>query len=466
MSTENHAARKTDCGWFASRASPDRTTFESLPTRVHTVTTSTPCRGESIPCRVGGSVTRSALKGVVGVLVGLMVVALAFATVAVGSTAAKGNAAKVASWTVMVYLDADNNLDPYAYVDVAEMEAVGSTASVNVVILWDRYTDPANLYRVTKGGIEVAKGFRLNGQEVNMGSADTLEAFVGFSIQTYPASKYALILWDHGDDFRGFAWDEHPSEGATQDDFMTHDEIVVALKSTHLDILAFDGCVMSNLEVAYEYVARGLPIDFLVASEIYIPNQGFAYDGLLQAIADHPDLGVYDFAKAVVDSYMYYYRGGGWQVGLSVVRMSAVADLVSSIGRLTTALTENMVAFRDCAGTARGNAMLSWSMYGWESYIDFPTWVRALKTCVGPDGTLGPLLDDVTAQLSIAVPYVRNTHSLDVKGAGGIGVFFPGSHASFEHNVWWHSEYYLKMRFPYEGWMDFLHSYWGDTDRP
>ena len=45
-----------------------------------------------------------------------------------------------ADWTVMVYLDGDNNLETYGLMDLAEMEAVGSVDGVNVVVLMDTYS--------------------------------------------------------------------------------------------------------------------------------------------------------------------------------------------------------------------------------------------------------------------------------------------------------------------------------------
>ncbi|MGB2825071.1 MAG: clostripain-related cysteine peptidase, partial [Thermoplasmata archaeon] len=45
-----------------------------------------------------------------------------------------------AEWTVMVYLDGDNNLEPYGLSDLAEMEAVGSVDGVNVIVLMDTYS--------------------------------------------------------------------------------------------------------------------------------------------------------------------------------------------------------------------------------------------------------------------------------------------------------------------------------------
>ncbi len=392
--------------------------------------------------------------------VGLLVVAVLISTPVSARLEPRDQAA--ASWTVMVYLDADNNLDPWAYIDVAEMEAVGSTASVNVVVLWDKFDGPASLVLVQKGSIQLVPGFSLNGKEVSMGAADTLQAFVSFVASRFPADHYALDLWDHGDDFRGFAWDDHPyADGSPGDDFLTHDEIVQALGGRHLDIVAFDGCVMSNIEVSYEYAARGLPIDYLVASEIYIPNQGFDYAGLLAPLVTNPSMGAYDFAKVIVDSYIAYYSGGGWQVGLSIVKMSEVPALADSMGRLAGFLEDNMAAYREYVGSARGTAMLSWSMYGWEAYVNLNTFVGTLGLELAADPKITFLVTDVQSHLAAALPYVQNTHALDVKGAGGMGVYFPGSEGSFTNNLYWHSDYYLRMQFADRVWLEFLHTYWG-----
>jgi hypothetical protein len=44
----------------------------------------------------------------------------------------------VADWTVMVYMAADNNLEPAALMDLNEMEGVGSSSNVNIVAEVDR----------------------------------------------------------------------------------------------------------------------------------------------------------------------------------------------------------------------------------------------------------------------------------------------------------------------------------------
>ncbi|MBE0526063.1 MAG: hypothetical protein IH631_03915, partial [Candidatus Thorarchaeota archaeon] len=202
-----------------------------------------------------------------------------------------------AQWTIMVYLDGDNNLDYYGNMDVEEMMTIGSTENVNVIVLWDRYDDVANLYMVESGSLSIAKGFTLNGIETNMGDPDTLRNFVQYSMKHFRADNYALVLWDHGDDIRGCCWDDHP------EDHLSHQEITSALSGFHIDILAFDACVEGMIEVAYEYVWADLDIDYLVATEGYVPNWGYPYEMILEDLTENPTMDAFDLSKCIVDNY-------------------------------------------------------------------------------------------------------------------------------------------------------------------
>src|SRR5689334_19472910 len=53
-------------------------------------------------------------------------------------TATAGQPASRADWTVLVYLDGDNDLEPDAIDDYGEMASVGSSDRVNIVVQLDR----------------------------------------------------------------------------------------------------------------------------------------------------------------------------------------------------------------------------------------------------------------------------------------------------------------------------------------
>jgi hypothetical protein len=123
------------------------------------------------------------------------------------------------NWTFMVYMAADNNLDPVAMEDLNEMEVAGSTADVNIIVLQDRYgNDNTQLYRVTKEATPSTEIVSTPltgpfGTETNMGDPATLISFVEWTITNYPASHYSLIMWDHGSGWKTLKVSETPFKG-------------------------------------------------------------------------------------------------------------------------------------------------------------------------------------------------------------------------------------------------------------
>src|SRR5215813_10933855 len=107
------------------------------------------------------------------------------------------------SWTFMVYMAGDNNLDPNALQDLREMKRVGSTAAVNVVAQLDRASGHASQrYYLRKGGKVSADAVASLGK-VNTGDPKKLVDFITWGVKGYPADHYALILWNHGQ-----GWDD------------------------------------------------------------------------------------------------------------------------------------------------------------------------------------------------------------------------------------------------------------------
>ena len=47
-------------------------------------------------------------------------------------------------WTVMVYMAADNDLDISAHLDIQEMQSVGSTENVTVLLQYDTRSRPTD----------------------------------------------------------------------------------------------------------------------------------------------------------------------------------------------------------------------------------------------------------------------------------------------------------------------------------
>ena len=122
------------------------------------------------------------------------------------------------SWTLMVYMAADNNLEQFAIADLNEMESVTLPGSVNVVTLVDRapgydsgngnWTD-TRVGDIRHDGSLGTLGSTLVSQgELNTGRGSTLTDFIDATVAANPASRYGLIVWDHGGGLSGTAWDD------------------------------------------------------------------------------------------------------------------------------------------------------------------------------------------------------------------------------------------------------------------
>jgi hypothetical protein len=396
------------------------------------------------------------------------------------------SAETTAEWTVMVYLDGDNNLDPDSVNDIAEMEMVGSTEKVNVLVLWDRYNEPAYLYKVMKGELKLlddmtVNGIPVNGQEISMADWRVLEAFVDYGKAKMPANHYMLDLWDHGNAFGYTCWDDHwqapwnPSANA-----ISLGQVVRALEgSGTTDILTYDGCTIGMAEIAYNLTLmpadKNVQIGYLVASEEYIPNSGYAYNHILEHMNSASDLSAKAVAAILVDDYAECYSPHGQAKGSSTVGLSAIdlakigaiAPLMKSLTELLgQGLSENYDQTHKMIADARGDANLGWSLNGWDKRVDLGTFLMNLAV-LSKDPEVKQLATDAFGVIKDSL-YVGNTPALQSQSAFGLGIWFPTSYRSLGNanngGTWTLGLYSSVFEFAGDaGWLNFLYAYWGKS---
>ena len=153
------------------------------------------------------------------------------------------------SWTVLVYLHADHNLDPSSVVDMAEMQKIGSSSTFRVVVQWDR-AEVTGVQRgvVRQGGFEVVQRM----PELNSDDPKVLAEFISWGIQKYPAQRYGLILWDHGGQWDGGFGGDESSKGQGLSVAELRRAIQAGMAQSQqkkLEFLSFDTCLMGGLEL-------------------------------------------------------------------------------------------------------------------------------------------------------------------------------------------------------------------------
>ena len=197
-------------------------------------------------------------------------------------------------WTVLVYMAADNDLDPFAAANLRELAQAGPAPDTEVIVQVDRHArlakdSIANLapftgtkrLRVASGHLEELADLG----ETNMADRHVLTDFVRWGIAEHPAERYALILWDHGAGWLGFGVDESESPRARLGLSDVGDAIAEGTRAAGLDrlaLLGFDACFMGTLEVASTMAPYA---DYLLVSEDLEPAHGWGYGSVASSAA-------------------------------------------------------------------------------------------------------------------------------------------------------------------------------------
>jgi len=239
-------------------------------------------------------------------------------------------------WTVIIYMAADNDLSPFAKEDIYEMQSVGSTLSVDIVVEAD-FIDRGGSRRFhlqkspdkfknlsQKSFSEIAPEHLYSPiidklPELDSGDVKNFYNFLEFSATNFPAKHYMIIIWSHGQGWASEQPVRHISELSNTSTFnnvfeteassknlmgglafdytsgshFSIPQITNALDSFNIlfndsepiDIYGSDACYMQMVEVAYEFknVAK-----FVIGSSQQEEYRGWPYRDILSFLTENP----------------------------------------------------------------------------------------------------------------------------------------------------------------------------------
>ncbi len=326
-------------------------------------------------------------------------------------------------WTFMVYMAADNNLDPAALDDINEMEMAGSTGDVNIIVLLDRWDEKAPsgtwVYYIQPDTDPDDINSELIGEldEINMGDPFILQCFVRFVTTYFPAENYGLVLWDHGHGWFGVCWDW------TDGDYLDIDEIQWALTDLpKLALIGFDACLMSMIEVAYDFVDLA---DVMVASEEYEPWDGWPYDMFLVDLVNNPWWTAKELAREIVDDYIESYSTDGFLrafVTMAAIDLKELPTLVELIDELAVFLIDHLSEYYGVITKAKNSAdRYPFGFAPRGSFIDLYHFVSLLET---DNGNLKLLVEKILNTWEDVVIATKSYNKMH-KHALGLTIYFP-----------------------------------------
>jgi len=267
--------------------------------------------------------------------------------------------AGITAWTYMVYLYEDGTgLDGAD--DINEMEANGSVeGEINYIVLYDADNDEQDgIYMIRKDAngyddvivSEVLSTHMNSG--LNMDDWKTLEEFVVWTKENYPAEHYGLNVWDHGSGIFKKSDKKEILKGAVGEvKLWEMDKALKTFKDIDqqgLDILGFDVCLLGQIETAYQM--KNLA-DYIVYSERTTPGDGWDYEAQFAVLNQNSAIEIEELANEFTNLFVQSYQNGSQ--GNQSVTQSAIrvknfdSELVPAINNFADAMIENVHQYAD-----------------------------------------------------------------------------------------------------------------------
>lgn len=408
-------------------------------------------------------------------------------------------------WTIIVFAAADNNLRDFAPRNQKQMSVVGSNSTVNMLMHMDiRLSGNKKMsrrYYIDKNNpipVEITEK-----TPMDSGDPATLISACRWAIEEYPAEHYMLVLWNHGTgiidpygrrqfdtnfmfhynadtnnfeldrtigfidliealDDRGICWDD------TTGNYLTNQKLEQALNEIvtnqlhgqKFDIIAFDACLMSMLEVA-EITKRYATIQ--VSSQEVEPGPGWKYDEAL-SIFNTPNPSKKDVAINIVNAFARAYKPNGNHPGFidytqSALDLTVIEELEKNVSELADILiraldSDKALVYKNIIVNSRAKKNLT--HFNEPTYVDLHhLYTNLLKNLREQFKTFDLLNMQFLRCLESGLALFKKVviHSVsgsNLPNAHGISIFFPEKriHPS-----------YKKANFAKNNWINFLSKY-------
>ena len=335
------------------------------------------------------------------------------------------------AWTIAVYMTS-TDLSSFAFADINEMEyAVSRFApGAKIVVFWDQWSRGSY---ATGGGTQAAWGtagraviaadtnanqiattFDIVGER-NTGDPAVLREFLTWTMTVAPASQYGVVMWDHGGGLSGVNFDDESGY-----DSITVKELqsAVAQSGMNPQVLAYDACLMGNVEQFYELRAVA-PVQ--VASEEVIYGPGYNYRTSFSPLESAPaSVTPQALARGIVSSFTAQYGtdGASTIAAVSSDRMGAVAGAVKSF---VTASAGFSAAQIDRLKTVLGQV----TRFEYPQYAD----LRQLMSRLAAANDLPQAARTAAAGVVTAIDAAVFAKMSDQRLTGGMSIYLPSKAA-------------------------------------
>ncbi len=373
------------------------------------------------------------------------------------------NAQTVKEWTVMLLINGDNNLSSYGIRDVNEMEQVGSTDNVNIIVELDTYGNyGTKRYYIEKDNntSQITSPVIMDMAEQDTGDWQHVMDFFKWGADNYPAKKYLIAIWNHGAGWEDKNIDCFLTKGISHDD-TSHNSIKTAELSLiakgfsehigrKVDIYGYDACLMQMIEVAYE--ARNYA-KYQVGAQETEPAQGWPYFKFLADLVSNPYMNGRKLSEEMVKNYGLAYSGGEYgqkstnQSSVDIEKIDLITEKVKNFSRV---LIEYMGSYKANYESAMGETQ----KFYYSQYKDLGHFCKKIIEKVDNSNVKRAAQEVLNALDQFVVKSVYT--STDMKNSTGVSIYLPNKY-QFDYK----KDSYSALKFAKDSeWDKFLSSFY------
>ncbi len=395
--------------------------------------------------------------------------------------------AAIPEWTALIYVQANNNLSPFALKNFNDMISVGSNDTVTNLVQWYQPGQPGTWrYKIEKGKMVLEE---CNAAPADGSSAHDLVEAMQWATTKHPARKYSLVLWDHGIGIIDPVWGNHRPwnskdilgidpdmvknnpriqiNGITIQNledltlsttlecldtittetlqrgilfneqsktYMDNQNLAQALKDIStkvlkgkkLDLLGMDACLMAMVEISY--LAHNYASILIASQEVELAN-GWNYAAFIQTLSSKnasPEL----IAQGIVKSYEQYYKNRVQFYTQSAINLDFMELLKDNIDSV-------IYGIRACQGiditglakkARRSCLQLSSANYIdlYSFYADFYHQLSTASQTFARTKTVEDLKSNLVLGMNlIEQAVIANTAGKNLARAKGLSIYFP-----------------------------------------
>jgi len=344
-------------------------------------------------------------------------------------------------WTVLVYMAGDNDLEDAAIDDFNELESVGSTEQVNILVQIDRNSgeDKTNgdwndtrRYKIEKDSDKDTITSPILDDtlgELDMSDPETLRDFLLWGVENYPSQRNLVILWDHGLGWKGGICND---EGGGSRHYMPISDVRKALTQVReqwnhtFDILGFDACLMGGVEVYYQLEGY---VNYSFGSGKNEPTDGLPYNEFVRDLVKNPAMSEEELLEMITSYYVRSYRDlSPISVHDAGIDLRRFPELSEKVDEFVEELLDQLSYYRQEVYDAR-NATEEYERSHSYYYLDFMDFVRKARERIR-NPRFRAVADDLEVALDDAIVAhhawsVLNKESDTVRNSTGMTVYFP-----------------------------------------